>query len=172
MTQQQPDLEARLLHIESRLAALELAREEQETRDIAILARIDGFIDDLRRIERVQMRSFDEIKIEQQELKSVVKAQAADIKSLQETQAQLIRIVERQEQNVAVLAETAKGHKVAIESLAESAKGHKVAIEGLAETAKDHKVAIEGLAGQVRELAVGQQQIITILTGGKPQTQD
>src|SRR5579859_1348316 len=125
MTQQQPNFEARFLHIEGRLAALELAREEQETRDIAILARIDGFIDDLRRIERVQMRGFDTIMQSQQ-------AQATDIKSLQETQARLIGIVERQEQNIAVLAETAKDHKVAIESLAETAKGRKVAIESLA----------------------------------------
>jgi hypothetical protein len=55
-------VEERLTQIESRLAELERQRGIQEDRDIALLARIDGFIDDLRRVERVQMRSFDELK--------------------------------------------------------------------------------------------------------------
>ncbi len=119
MAQQQPNIEARLLHIEGRLAALELARQEQETRDIAILARIDGFIDDLRRIERVQMRAFESQAVQIKEVRD-------DVKQIQERMAV-------QERNIAALAEAAKDHKVAIETLAgqvqELAVGQKMLIE-------------------------------------------
>lgn len=51
--------EERLAALERDVAELKQARRIQEDRDVALLARIDGFIDDLRRIERVQMRSFE-----------------------------------------------------------------------------------------------------------------
>ena len=56
------NVEGRLAQLETKVAELERQRGIQEDRDIAFLARIDGFIDDLRRVERVQMRSFDELK--------------------------------------------------------------------------------------------------------------
>jgi hypothetical protein len=59
-----PTPEERLAALERDVAELKQARRIQEDRDIALLARVDGFIDDLRRIERVQMRGFDDLRTE------------------------------------------------------------------------------------------------------------
>ena len=105
MVMSEQSIEQRLSTVEGKIAAIEIFKREQElfkqkqeNRDLALLARIDGFIDDLRRVERVQMRSFDTIIATQRE-------QAAEIKELKETQA--------------VLVDAAKDHKQAIESLAQ-----------------------------------------------------
>lgn len=58
--QEQPT-EQRLAILENRVTELERERDRQADRDIALLARIDDFIDDLRRVERVQMRAFEEL---------------------------------------------------------------------------------------------------------------
>jgi len=62
------NIEERFAQIESRVAELERQRSIQEDRDMALLARIDGFIDDLRRVERVQMRGFDTLMAGQKSL--------------------------------------------------------------------------------------------------------
>ncbi len=49
---------------------------------------------------------------------------------------------------------------------------HTIAIQVLQEGQQEHKAAIENLAGSVRGLAVGQQQILDLLTGGKPKGHD
>jgi septation ring formation regulator EzrA len=64
--------EERLSRLESDVAELQHAKREQENRDIALLARVDGFIDDLRRVERTQMRAFDELRAGQQEQKTAI----------------------------------------------------------------------------------------------------
>ena len=51
----------RIAALERDVAELKQARRIQEDRDIALLARIDTFIDDLHRIERVQLHSFEEV---------------------------------------------------------------------------------------------------------------
>lgn len=88
--------EERFALLESRVEELERQRAVQEGRDLALLARIDNFIDDLRRIERVQMRLFDSIIAHQKE-------QNARLSSL--------------ETSVATLVDAAKDHKKAIETL-------------------------------------------------------
>ena len=90
--------EERFALLESRVEELERQRAVQEDRDLALLARVDNFIDDLRRIERVQMRSFDTIMAHQ-------KDQDVHLASL--------------ETSVAVLVDAAKDHKKAIETLAQ-----------------------------------------------------
>ncbi|HLZ56469.1 MAG TPA: hypothetical protein VKR06_05925 [Ktedonosporobacter sp.] len=112
----QQSIEERLLIVEGKIAELELTKQTQEMRDLGLLARIDGFIDDLRRIERVQLRGFDTIMAVQRE-------QATDIKELKAVQSLLV------------------------------------------DAAKDHKKAIDSLH-------TGQQQIIELLTGGRPRTND
>jgi hypothetical protein len=98
---EQHTVEERLTILEQRVAEFERFRHAQEDRDIALLARIDGFIDDLRRIERVQMRGFEELKSEQQEIKA----------DLQEVKAE-------QKKAFATVADTMRDHKQALETLA------------------------------------------------------
>jgi Mg2+ and Co2+ transporter CorA len=106
-------IEERFELLENRVTELERFRRSQEERDLALLYRVDNFIDDLRRIERVQMRSFDEIMQHQKE-------QDARLDSL--------------ETSVAILVDAAKDHKRAIEALAlgqqELAQGQQALAQG------------------------------------------
>lgn len=72
--QQQPTTEQRLAILEGRVTDLERERERQADRDIALLARIDSFIDDMRRVERVQIRMFDELSAGQKTIETAIKA--------------------------------------------------------------------------------------------------
>ena len=109
---QQPTTEERLAQLEKDVAGLKLQRAIQETRDIALLARIDTFIDDLRRIERVQMKAFDSQALQLKEVRD-------DIKQIQETQTALVRAAELHEKNIVVLGDAGKEHKAVIEKLHE-----------------------------------------------------
>lgn len=91
--------------LESRVEELERQRLVQEDRDLALLARIDNFIDDLRRIERVQMRSFETIMAHQKEQDNRLASLETKVDGLEST--------------VATLVDAAKDHKQAIESLAQ-----------------------------------------------------
>lgn len=62
----EPTLEQRFALLETRVAELEHQRRIQEDRDVALLARVDNFTDDLRRIERVQLRGFEEQRAHQE----------------------------------------------------------------------------------------------------------
>jgi hypothetical protein len=106
---EQQNLEERFALLESRVAELERQRTVQEDRDIALLARIDTFIDDLRRIERVQMRSFEELRAGQND-------QRAEFRAHQEYVTEQFDNVET---NMSVLIDAAKSHKGAIEQLHE-----------------------------------------------------
>ncbi len=99
---EQRNLEERFTLLESRVLGLERQREIQEDRDIALLARIDSFIDDLHRIERVQMRGFEDLKIGQ--------------KNLEARQDHL-------ERGLIDVVDTLKNHKMSIETLAEQITG-------------------------------------------------
>lgn len=102
--QQQPiDPEQRFLQIENRLAELERKASLQEDRDIALLRRVDDFIADLRRVERVQMRSFEALQTGQQELRA--------------SQAEQENRLERIERSLEKLVDVAKDHKQAIETV-------------------------------------------------------
>lgn len=95
---QQPlTTEQRLELVEKRVAELERQRRIQEDRDIALLARIDNFIDDLRRVERVQMRAFDELKADILEVK-------ADIHELQAGQQGVVEILADHKKHIEDLA--------------------------------------------------------------------
>lgn len=98
---QQPTTEERLARLEKDVAKLKLQRAIQETRDIALLARIDTFIEDLHRVERTQLRGFEELKAEQQEIKAELQEMRADQKTA-----------------FATAADTIRDHKQAIEAIA------------------------------------------------------
>lgn len=144
-------LEERFAALENRVVELERQRAVQEERDLALLARIDDFIDDLRRIERVQMRSFDVIMTHQKE-------QYARLTSLEASVAALVETAKEHKRAIEILAEATKEQKQAIEMLINVARDQKEAIDTLTEASKDHKRAID-------TLAQGQQQILAILTG-------
>ncbi len=98
-------LEERFALLESRVKELEHQRLVQEDRDLALLARIDNFIDDLRRVERVQMRSFEAIMTHQKDQSELIDAIETSIGALETT--------------VVNKGDAAKDHKQAIESLAQ-----------------------------------------------------
>ncbi len=138
---QQPSTDQRLSNLEievaslrkqvaERLATLEQRQNRADDVDTALLIRIDSFIADLHRVERDQKRGFDDLKTGQKNL----------------------------EADVAVLVETARDHKMAIELVASQV----------------NKLAgnVNELTGNVGELARGQQQIIEMLMGGQPRRND
>ncbi|MBO0777263.1 MAG: hypothetical protein J2P37_00345 [Ktedonobacteraceae bacterium] len=110
MQQQPPDTEQRLFLMEQRIAELERKVTAQEERDQALLARVDGFIDDLRRIERVQMRAFDELKAGQLEHSARLERVESRIDHIEQDMGTITR-------NIEVLADVAKDHKQAIERI-------------------------------------------------------
>ena len=143
----QPTMEERFALLEARVAELEQQRRAQEDRDIALLARIDNFIDDLHRIERVQMRSFEELKSNQQELKAGQRKLEVGQEELRAGQKNLEVGQHNLENAFTDAVGTLKNHKEAIEAVAGR---------------------IEVVVSQVSELAAGQQQIITLLSGKPP----
>jgi uncharacterized coiled-coil protein SlyX len=145
--QQQPTTEQRLVLLESRIAELERKAAAQADLDIALLRRVDDFIDDLRRIERVQMRAFEELKATQQEHSAQLTAQDGRLASI-ETR------LDHVERNVDVLVDTAKDHKQAIEGVARD-------VGALAGN-------VGALTRDVGALAQGQTQILALLTRQKP----
>lgn len=144
-------VEQRFMLLEQRVAELERQRAVQEERDIALLARIDNFIDDLHRIERVQMRAFD--------------TQTAQFKDIENA-------ILTMNETVSILANSVRSHKQGIETLGEVVLDHKNGIESLATAENENRDAIRSLAEQIATLAAGQQQIITLITGGKPPRND
>jgi hypothetical protein len=120
---EQRSTEQRLSALESEVAALKVFKQEQENRDLSLLARIDGFIDDLRRVERVQMKAFDHLSAEVRDIKATQTAISAEVRDI----------------------------KVEVRDI-------KVTQTVIVDAVKDHKQAIE-------QLAIGQQQILALLTG-------
>jgi hypothetical protein len=62
----EPTIQELVARLETRVAELERQRRIQEDRDISLLARVDDFTDDLRRIERIQLRGFEEQRAHQE----------------------------------------------------------------------------------------------------------
>lgn len=112
-------LEERFAALESRVVELERQRAVQEERDIALLARIDNFIDDLRRIERVQLRSFDAIMAHQKEQDARLASLETSVTALEASFGILGSSVVNLETAVATLVDAAKDHKKAIDTLAQ-----------------------------------------------------
>src|SRR6185312_11433664 len=50
-----------LVILEGKMTELERQRSTQEDRDVALLARVDNLSDDLKRVEHVQQRGFDNL---------------------------------------------------------------------------------------------------------------
>jgi methionine synthase I (cobalamin-dependent) len=151
MTQQQPsDLERRVAFIESKLVEFQRFEYEQGNRDSALIIRIDNVAEEVRIVKQQQGTAFDT-------------AQA----NHKEASARLDQL----EAAIAVLIETAKDHKAAIEAV-----DHKV-------DALDHKVDVfaanvdvtmTALAQGQTLLAQGQATILALLQGqqGKPHLND
>ena len=59
-----------------------------------------------------------------------------------------------------------------VAGLKEDVSGLAQGMRTLTDIARDHRQAIESLAGQMSEFAAGQQQILSLLTGGKPPRND
>src|SRR5258708_864474 len=97
MQQEPPTTEERLALIESKVADLERKNQEGSDRDMALLYRIDNFIEDLRRVERVQMRAFE----------TLMAGQKEEAKRLSKVEEAIVSI-----------DETLKNHKLNIETLA------------------------------------------------------
>lgn len=135
--------EERLAKLEHDVAELMQARRIQEDRDIALLARIDTFIDSLSRVERVQLRSFEELKADQQEIKTGMKRFETELEALKVGQ----KTLESGQQNMVT------------------------ALSNVGEVLRDHKAAIERIDEGQRALQAGQEQILAILTG-KSKTND
>src|SRR5512146_3255261 len=99
--QQQPTDSERITALENKLADLERRYEQrwqtQEDRDIALLARIDGFITDLRRMERAQIKATEEIKRGQTEERAIIidalKSHKAAIDNLNAGQQQILSLL-------------------------------------------------------------------------------
>lgn len=103
--------EDRLSLLEARVSELEHQRAVQEERDIALLARIDNFIDDLRRIERVQMRAFDAQAVQLNGL-------TRRMDSVEASVGQIVQVVNNHSETLTTLVGAAKDHKAAIEDIA------------------------------------------------------
>lgn len=100
-------IEERLSLVEAKIAELELFKAQQEERDIALLARIDGFAEDLRRVERAQIRSFEKLHADQNSLRAEFRAH----------QEYVVERFNNVEADVSVLIDAAKSHRTAIEDI-------------------------------------------------------
>lgn len=102
---EEPTTETRLAALERKFAALERDRQRerqlQDERDIALLARIDSFLEDLRRMDRSQLRMFE---VQLAELRM----QGMHIETLG--------------QDVGSLAEIARNHKDSIEQVGQEVR--------------------------------------------------
>ncbi|HLZ60146.1 MAG TPA: hypothetical protein VKR06_24615 [Ktedonosporobacter sp.] len=113
----QQNIEERVTILESKVAKLESAKGTQETRDLALLARIDGFIDDLHRVERVQMRGFETVMAVQREQATEIKGLKVDVQELKVDVQELRGDVQGLKEGQSLLVDIAKDHKKAIDSL-------------------------------------------------------
>jgi hypothetical protein len=93
--QEQPTIEQRVSTLEDRVRQLERERAMQDDRDMALLARTDGALESIHRVERVQIRAFETLAAGQRN-----------------TEAAL-----------AVIADALKDHKASIETLASQVSG-------------------------------------------------
>jgi len=142
--------------------------------------------------ERAQMRSLERVlRSGQSELRDIFQAHQEYVTNrLHNFETHITaRLDVAEDNNAARFAELQTGqlelrqgqqeHKIAIEKLQigqlelrQGQQEHKIAIEKLQIGQLEHKVAIENLADEVRGLAAGQQQILDLLTGGKPKKND
>ena len=104
MQQEPTPIDLRLAMIEARIAELERFRQSLDGRDVALLARVDNFIDDLRRLERNQMISFDALRSEIAALRSDMATRseianlASSINMLAQGQAAIMTLLQQQGQ--------------------------------------------------------------------------
>lgn len=167
----------------------ELAKQEQEKKDIALLARFDSFTEDLRRVERVQLRGFEEVRADQihttEEIRKEIRTRQTQLRlefsELFEGHETYVHdrldlfethVTGRLDGSEDQLMARLDDHKAAIDDLTVGVQSHKDAIDGLIVVVRDHRAAIDGLTADVRGLAAGQQQILDLLTGQKPKHND
>jgi chromosome segregation ATPase len=165
----QPTMEERLALLEIQVAELQSQRRAQEDRDVALLARIDTFIDDLHRVERVQLRSSEELRAGQSDLREEFRAH-------QEYMTDRFNGVETRLDNMDTRFNGVEtrldqmdtrfdGVETRLDNIDTRFDGVETRLDNvetdmsvLIESAKDHKRAIE-------TLLAGQQQIIGLISG-------
>ena len=121
--------------------------------------------------ERAQMRSLERVlRSGQSELRDIFQAHQEYVTNrLHNFETHITaRLDVAEDNNAARFAELQTGQL----ELRQGQQEHKIAIEKLQIGQLEHKVAIENLADEVRGLAAGQQQILDLLTGGKPKKND
>lgn len=85
--------EERLSALEEKVRELEQAKQNQDTINGAVLARIDSFIGDIHRLERDQRRGFEEMKSGQKNLEVRVGRVEEGLLALQAGQEQILAIL-------------------------------------------------------------------------------
>jgi len=154
----EPTIQEQVARLETRVAELERLRRIQEDRDVALLARVDDFTDGLRRIERVQLRGFEEQHAHQEYVTG----------RFEHIEARLDAV----EDHLAVRIDAVEDHLDAVEShltaRLDTVEDH---LTKLTEAVTSQKEAIETLYIGQQSLIAGQEQILAILTG-KPKTND
>ena len=188
----QQSIEERVAFLESKIAEYEAERaqmrelvgmsadvkeeqeKKQEEHDIAQLARIDSMNEDVRRIERTQIRGFEDMRTSQKELRDDLRLRihAGNMELRDEIATQADALRTEYHAGYTYLGGRIGGVEKAVEQLQVGQQEHTVAIKQLQVGQQEHTAAIENLAGEVRGLAAGQQQILDLLTGGKPKRND
>ena len=155
---EQPTLEERVNLLENRVTGLERARHIQEDRDIALLARIDDFIDDVRgvrddvhRLERVQIHTLEVVDAGQAYLKERVDT----IEGAGQAHQQAIEELTEGQQALAM------GQQILAAQMATQTTQMTTLANQVTTLAEGQQI----LATQVATLEAGQQQILEILSG-------
>lgn len=164
----QRSTEERLATLEEQVALLlrskqeqEAFKQKQETHNIALLARVDGISNDLHRVERAQIRGFEELRADQKELRAEVRAGHEFLTArLDYVTARLDTV----EDDLTKVVEMGVKHREAIDMLLEGQQAHTEEIKSL-------KGAITSLQTGQQEVMASLQQIIEMLMG-KPRRHD
>lgn len=165
--------EDRLVILEGKMTESERQRSMQENRDVALLARVDNLSDDLKRMERVQLRGFDELRTGQNDLRAVQHAQeeylTARINDVEGHLTARLDTVDNQLGHLTARLDTVEDHLTA---LTEAVVSHKEIIEAIHAGQKalqagllTLQAGLQALQAEQRVLQAGQQQIFEILAG-------
>lgn len=130
----------------------ERQRSIQEDRDVALLARVDNFTDDLKRMERAQLRGFDELSAVQHAQEEYLTAR---LDTVDNQLGHLTVRLDTVEEHLTARLDTVEDHLTA---LTEAVVSHKEAIEAI-------YTGQQALQAGMRVLQAGQQQIFEILAG-------
>lgn len=161
----EPTIQELAALLEARIIELEHQRRIREDQDVALLARVDDFTNDLKRIERVQLRSFEEQHAHQE----YVTGRFAHVEARLDTVEDHLGAVES---HLTARLDTVEEHLDTVENhltaRLDTVEDH---LTSLTKVVISHKEALEALYKGQQSLIAGQEQILAILTG-KPKTND